>query len=147
MAASNRKYILTNQSPAAAFQLAATALQMMGATIREAYPQMGKLSARVSVGMRSWGENLSVMVYSMQGSCQLEVVSECALPTQLVDWGKNAENTFKFEQMYRMLEYNAAQQAAQQQTAAPEGTLICPKCGAPVPAGANFCPMDGTKVR
>lgn len=150
MGASNRKYFITNLDFNNAFNLAGSTLMTMGANIKESYPQMGRLTAKIGTGVRSWGENLTVTIFTRQGSCQVEVLSQCALPTQIVDWGKNSENTAKFEQMFRMLEYAELQQAGAQASPQPPEAgeeLFCPNCGAPVPAGANFCPKDGTRVR
>jgi len=42
------------------------------------------------VGMRSWGEKIRVTILP---SGMLRIRSECSLPIQCFDWGKNEENT------------------------------------------------------
>jgi hypothetical protein len=48
--------------------------------------------ARVPVSWWSWGETFKVRVLSQK----VLVRSECALPTQRFDWGKNKENVTRF---------------------------------------------------
>ena len=42
---------------------------------------------------RSWGENVSVHV---DDTGTVQVTSECSMPTQLVDYGKNKSNVTRF---------------------------------------------------
>lgn len=50
------------------------------------------MPGKVSMGMRSWGENvLATIGYGPRGAV-LMLRSECALPTQVIDWGKNRQN-------------------------------------------------------
>lgn len=52
----------------------------------------GFMQGKVSMGMRSWGENvLATIRYGPRGAV-LTLRSECALPTQVIDWGKNRQN-------------------------------------------------------
>lgn len=52
----------------------------------------GFVQGKVSMGMRSWGENvLATIGYGPRGAV-LTLRSECALPTQVIDWGKNRQN-------------------------------------------------------
>lgn len=46
-----------------------------------------------SVSMTSWGENIKVSLHPIDfNTTDIEINSECALPTQIVDWGKNKKN-------------------------------------------------------
>lgn len=44
------------------------------------------------VSLTSWGENLTVTAAPNGNETVVMIRSECALPTQLVDWGKNSHN-------------------------------------------------------
>ena len=45
------------------------------------------------VSLTSWGENVTITVTPYGAAqCVMHVRSECALPTQIVDWGKNGKN-------------------------------------------------------
>src|SRR5665647_487555 len=49
----------------------------------------GFMQGKVSAGMRSWGENVQATIgYGPRGAV-VTLRSECALPTQVIDWGKN----------------------------------------------------------
>lgn len=46
-----------------------------------------------SISFSSWGENISLHMSPYNDTQTLiEIKSECSLPTQLVDWGKNKKN-------------------------------------------------------
>lgn len=48
------------------------------------------------VSMASWGEKLTVTVVALSPTAtQVTVHSECGMPTQLIDWGKNKSNVNK----------------------------------------------------
>ncbi len=50
-----------------------------------------KLSAGVSFS--SWGENVDIHMFPYnEQQTMIEIKSECDLPTQIVDWGKNRHN-------------------------------------------------------
>ncbi len=41
----------------------------------------------------SWGEKITVTLTALSPqSTQIHILSECGMPTQLVDWGKNNKN-------------------------------------------------------
>ncbi|MEE1109071.1 MAG: hypothetical protein UH229_03255 [Lachnospiraceae bacterium] len=44
------------------------------------------------VSLTSWGENVTVTAAPNGNETVVMIRSECALPTQLVDWGKNSHN-------------------------------------------------------
>ena len=44
------------------------------------------------LSFRSNGETITVVLTSLGDSTNIEITSECAVPLQLVDWGKNADN-------------------------------------------------------
>ena len=45
------------------------------------------------VSLTSWGENITITLTPYgPAQCVAWVCSECSLPTQIVDWGKNSKN-------------------------------------------------------
>lgn len=63
----------------------------------------GVMYGSVPVGWRSWGENVSATVgFGPQGAV-VTLRSECAMPTQLVDWGKNRKNVERIVEALRTL--------------------------------------------
>ena len=40
----------------------------------------------------SWGEKITVTLENGGTSSRVTVLSECGMPTQVIDWGKNASN-------------------------------------------------------
>ena len=47
------------------------------------------------VSFSSWGEQIRVTLTPQGENTLIDVYSECSLPTQVIDWGKNRENTSK----------------------------------------------------
>ena len=45
------------------------------------------------VSLASWGEDMSIVALGPQ---HLRVRSQCSLPTQCIDWGKNKKNVQRF---------------------------------------------------
>ena len=64
-----------------------------GFKVQEASPDGGSIRARAGFSFRSWGENISVHV---DDAGAVQVTSECLLPTQFVDYGKNKSNVNRF---------------------------------------------------
>ena len=52
--------------------------------------------AETSVSLWSWAENIHIATTVSENKTRLEFTSKCALPTQIIDWGKNKNNTLKF---------------------------------------------------
>ena len=42
--------------------------------------------------MASYGEKITVTLENLGGGTGVHILSECGMPTQVVDWGKNASN-------------------------------------------------------
>lgn len=57
------------------------------------------LQIKHGISFTSWGENITVILTPV-GMEQTSVLirSECALPTQIIDWGKNKKNVEKLIQ-------------------------------------------------
>ena len=63
----------------------------------------GFMQGKVSAGMRSWGENVQATIgYGPRGAV-VTLRSECALPTQVIDWGKNRQNVERIVEALRPL--------------------------------------------
>ncbi len=73
------------------FQACLTAVPQCGFSIKSSNPGSGQIDARAGVGLRSWGENITIAV-SPDGS--LSIKSSCR-GFQLVDYGKNRANVEK----------------------------------------------------
>ena len=112
----------------------------------------------------SWGEKITITLGRVgEASTSLSIFSECALPTQVIDWGKNRKN------VHNIFEYIEKQLAARNggvrvsASAAPSGTnayascdgnsssdptpRFCSKCGARVSAEDIFCAHCGNKLK
>lgn len=81
-------------------EVAAPPQQVEGA-VYQAFASAGLTSVRggggtmygsVPFGWRSWGENVSATIGFGPRGAVVTLHSECAMPTQLLDWGKNRKN-------------------------------------------------------
>lgn len=64
-----------------------------GFLLKEADLTSGRIRGTTRAGWRSFGENIDIQV-DQAGT--VLVHSECTMPTQLVDWGKNRDNVTSF---------------------------------------------------
>ena len=62
-----------------------------GMSVRSADPASGRIAASKGVSLRSWGENVSVVVED-DGPDRSRVKVESRLKAQLMDWGANKQN-------------------------------------------------------
>ncbi len=113
------------------------------------------------ISLSSWGETVTIQITRMaENVTNMNVISECALPTQLVDWGKNTENINKiYNYMDRAVPVAMSAPAAQN-AVPPQGynqrppmmnhqtneVKRCVNCGAQLMNGAVFCTACGSKV-
>lgn len=120
------------------------------------------------VTFTSWGEKITVTLQNLGNGTGVDILSECGMPTQVVDWGKNASNV---QVLFAYLEQGlpvgqpmnapqaayAAQQpvydtragyAAPQQQAQPACAAQQPVYAAqqPAPQANRFCPGCGAPV-
>ena len=105
---------------------------------------------------KSWGENIRVSLTAQGNGTAAEVYSECAMPTQIFDMGKNKENVATImgylmsgapqQQGYAQQPQHPQQQPRQPQQQA-AGGAFCPECGKAVQSGSVFCSGCGTKLR
>jgi hypothetical protein len=70
-------------------RVAQDAATQCGFKVKEASPEQGWVKARAGFGLRSWGENIDIRVNDGGG---VEVISQCLMPTQFIDYGKNKSN-------------------------------------------------------
>ena len=101
-----------------------------------------------SISFSSWGETIKVYLIAQGNQTVVDVYSECALPTQIVDWGKNKENVAK---VFGYLMQGGAQQSyyqPQQNCAQPQqNAVVCPNCGKRLDPSFVFCDNCGTRVK
>lgn len=107
------------------------------------------------VSFTSWGEKISITVYSLGPAVtKVDIMSECAMPTQIVDWGKNQTNInsitmFLDRTFVPVMNSNFGQPQGQpygQTQGQPQGEArFCTSCGARIPADSAFCPSCGAK--
>lgn len=50
---------------------------------------LGLIQAKTKISLWSWSENIEVRI---QDDGHVKVKSECSLPSQFIDWGKNKRN-------------------------------------------------------
>ena len=113
-----------------------------------------------SINLSSWGENIDITVlYINENSSQVIIKSECALPTQLIDWGKNKSNVEKiynhliscmtgyFQSLnntqYQPVSNQNFNNSQPQQANMP---VFCRTCGAQLDASSRFCNICGTQM-
>lgn len=105
----------------------------------------------------SWGEKITITLTPLAANLtQVDIHSECGMPTQVIDWGKNKQVVCN---VYEYLEANApyapvapatptapAAPMAPAQPIAPSAPRFCTSCGAPVELPSNFCSRCGAKL-
>lgn len=99
-----------------------------------------------SISFSSWGENITVMLTSQGSQTVVDITSECSMPTQIVDWGKNAEN---IQRIFLYLQSNMPVNAQPQQAySQPQQTaVVCPTCGKQLNDTFVFCDNCGTRLK
>ncbi len=103
------------------------------------YGAVVQISHRLS--FTSWGEDIKVMLTIQGDNTLVDVNSECVLPTQIIDLGKNKENVNK------IINYITSC-CAYHQTGQPVQTgVFCPYCGNPVDAAEVFCKYCGNGLK
>lgn len=109
------------------------------------------------VTFTSWGEDINILLTPMgNNSTQIFIRSECAMPTQIIDWGKNKDNV---NTIYSVIANNLqsfqSSAASNHNNSAPQPTVqapaktqakFCTACGTPVTPGSNFCSGCGKKL-
>jgi hypothetical protein len=96
MAANAEKMVYIDLPFEQVYLVLGTALTNMGAKIKSADQTSGVLTASRGASLSSWGETITISPYRTPRGCSLKIKSECSLPTQIFDWGKNSENINRF---------------------------------------------------
>jgi hypothetical protein len=95
MAASATRMLMVNAPFERIYAMMGMALANAGGMVKSYDPNYRMFSASFGMGFTSWGENMTIVCIPTPTGCSLNVTSECALPTQLIDWGKNDGNIVK----------------------------------------------------
>ena len=97
------------------------------------------------ISFSSWGEELTITIMPVSNQqVNLDVYSECAMPTQIIDWGKNKEvvdNVINYI-CYNM---NYGNSYNFYQTNQSYNTCFCTNCGERLTNESAFCPKCGKK--
>lgn len=103
------------------------------------------------VSFTSWGEKITITLTPLGPmSTQVVIHSECGMPTQVIDWGKNKQIV---RNVYEYLAANIRQFPLQapvqpvQQPAEATPPRFCSQCGQPITGQGNFCVYCGYKLR
>ena len=121
-------------------------------------PCDGGVWFRIIHGMSamSYGEKITVTITANGSQTNVDVFSECGMPTQLVDGGKNASNVnliFRYFESTMPAAQNAAAQPASAQPVTPQP--VAPQPVAPQPvrntapavsARPKFCTRCGNRI-
>lgn len=67
------------------------ALSRLGAEIVKIDLPLGKIKAKKGASFKSLGTTITISIISTPNGCYMDVLSECTIPTQIIDWGSNAE--------------------------------------------------------
>ena len=93
MTVSKNRALIVAQAPVTVFNAIVSRPTIGGASIQYWDPTTWLINAGFSVSMASWGENISIQVYSGQNNdTVLSIESHSSLPTTLVDFGRNQNN-------------------------------------------------------
>ena len=105
-------------------------------------PNQMTFNFTTGVTFTSWGEIVQITIAATAPNQVLMTInSECAMPTQIVDWGKNREN------VTRIINYVTQNIGRYTMTPPPTAPAqqFCQHCGNRV-TGGNFCPKCGQKL-
>ncbi len=98
------------------------------------------------VTFTSWGEKITITLTPLSATTtKVEVLSECGMPTQIIDWGKNKQNVCNIvEYIENSLATTPAPTSIPQQNTQGE-TKFCINCGKQLVKESNFCSTCGAK--
>ena len=106
------------------------------------------------VSLTSWGEDISITLNFMSNdTTSILINSECSLPTQIIDWGKNSENVTAIMGYINreLFAYAPPPQYTAPQYAPPapgyqSQPAFCTRCGARIQPNNSFCVNCGNKL-
>jgi len=88
------------------------------------------------MSLLSHGETILITVTStIEGATEVEVYSECALPTQIVDWGQNKSNVTNI--------FNCLDKYLSSTSSPSSNGTVCPYCNQSLPTGSHYCAFCG----
>ena len=92
----------------------------------------------------SWGEKITITLTRIDNmSTSLTILSECGMPTQVIDWGKNRQNVCNiFEYIDKVFPAFSFATPTYSET-----INFCNRCGAKVTPDSVFCTNCGNKLR
>ena len=103
------------------------------------------LHLKSKVSMSSWGETVTITLSQVSPTdVRMDVLSECNMPTQIFDWGKNKKNVGMIFDYMNMNLHRFAAPAPQASYQAPQAK-VCPCCASPIEEGELFCSNCGTR--
>jgi hypothetical protein len=154
MAAKSRKVFVINLPFEQVMPAVEKALQRMGAKISNINRSEGDIKAKKGMSLTSWGNNITVSITRSLNGCYVDVLSECAMPTQVIDWGSNEGNiknlAKELSDAFNIpIVSNLPGQVVKQAVVEHEllsSSLMCPQCHRVVPDETKFCPYDGTQI-
>jgi len=94
MAAKSKQCINISGDKDSLFIKASKAANKSNFKIKAIDQDLGNIVAKTRFNLWSWSEKIHIYV----ADNQIDIVSECAMPTQIMDWGKNKRNVKKFVQ-------------------------------------------------
>ena len=97
MSPSATRSIEVYATPEQILPLVVETLHWMKANINQVVPKNGWVYASKGFSFGSWGENIRVWMTPSEKGTIVHILSECSMPAQLVDWGKNTDNVLAFE--------------------------------------------------
>ena len=63
----------------------------------------GRMRGKTPMSLMSWGENVEAWISHGPRGASVRLRSECAFPTQVIDWGKNRKNVDRIFEALRLL--------------------------------------------
>lgn len=100
------------------------------------------------VSFTSWGEKITVTLTPMGQQTKVNIYSECGMPTQIVDYGKNRKVVNYLFDFIMRPGYGQPSPTPQDQAQQPAAQArFCTACGKPITAGARFCTNCGNPLQ
>ena len=106
------------------------------------------------VSFSSWGENVKLALIYQGDYTIVDIYSECVLPTQIFDFGKNKENVtrlFNYLIQENLPLQQIYSQPEQNESCPPQAeankSIVCPNCRRVLNITDNFCWGCGTKLK
>ena len=104
------------------------------------------------VTFTSWGEKITItLTPRSENLTSVVILSECGMPTQFIDWGKNKSNVnniFKYIEQTLLTPCASSEHTPPRAKKTDESVInFCNACGNRVIPGSVFCSYCGKKLR